>query len=131
MSLTAMRGWDYPPGGGVEVDRKEESGMWRSEGVERCVRVGVKYVLINIFDVEEHFFDTFEKMRRMTRNSGDRRDRGDARRVCKTAWRGRVWRVKKIWRVPSTEFKPLKNLWEKVLDEVLALFYSILSYPHF
>ena len=33
------------------------------------MRVGVKYVLINIFDVVEHFFDEIEKMRRMTRTA--------------------------------------------------------------
>ena len=35
-----MGAWDYPPGGGVEVDRKEEGGIKPPEGLEECVRAG-------------------------------------------------------------------------------------------
>ena len=49
MSLTARRGggwlsgWvDYPPGGGVEADGKEEGGIWPPKGVEGGVHAGVE-----------------------------------------------------------------------------------------
>ena len=37
-------GWDYPPGGGVHVDRKEEGGILLLEEVEGCVRAGFETV---------------------------------------------------------------------------------------
>ena len=54
----------------MEVDRKEEGGILydRQKGWKGASIPALKHVLINIYDAVGNCFDTFEKIRRVTRN---------------------------------------------------------------